>query len=199
MQHKLYADNYQERREETFLRAGGRYENILPNGERCPVKLGDWRITHSHQVQFEQLIMHHVNGDPENPDAEMIAVCWACHMRLHRKPGPGCKKASARKQGYEAIRRAYLMEVLARAGFFTWSTSNGCVGWQIGVLTGEASDHIDALGMCLHWLNAEVRDLQEALAHTQADNSHLTDQMIRTQQAEERRLFDAAIREPVCH
>jgi hypothetical protein len=198
MQAELYADNYQERREQTFLRACGRCENILDNGERCPVKLGDWRITHSKQLQFEQLLIHHVNGDPENPDAEMIAICWSCHMRLHRKPGPGRKKASARKRGYEIIRIPYLFALLARSGLATWSTADGRVGWQIGMLTGEANDSIDALLMALHWLSAEVRDLQEALAQAQAENQRLTDRIIRTQQAEERRLVDVAIREPAC-
>jgi hypothetical protein len=198
MQAKLYAENYQERREQIFLRAGGRCENLLDNGERCPVRLGDWRITHSKQLQFEQLIIHHPNGDPENPDAEMVAICWACHMRLHRKPGPGRTKASARKRGYEVIRIPHLMVMLARVGLSTWSTENGRVAWQIGMLTSEANDHIDALTMALHWLSAEGRDLQEALAHAQAENRRLTDRIIRTQQAEERRLFDAAIRETVC-
>src|SRR6266567_4770925 len=108
MQAKLYAANYAQRRIETLNRSGGRCENILANEKRCPVRLGDWRITHSYQLQFEQLLIHHPNGDPENPDAEMIAVCWACHMRLHRRPGPGRKKASARKQGYDVIRIPYL-------------------------------------------------------------------------------------------
>ena len=197
MQYKLYADNYQERREQTFLRAAGQCENILDNGERCPVKLGDLRITRSHQLQFEQLLIHHVNGDPENPDAEMIAICWACHMRLHRKPGPGRKKASARKRGYEVIRIPHLMALLARAGLATWSTENGRVGWQICTLASEANDHIDALTMVLHWLSAEVCDLQETLIRTQTENLHLTDIITRTQCAEQRRLFDAAIREPV--
>lgn len=195
MQAKLYASNYQQRREETFTRSGGQCENTLANGERCPVKLGDWRITHSYQLQFEQLIIHHVNGDPENPDAVMIAICWACHMRLHRKPGPGRTKANARKQGYEVIRIPYLMEMLARVGLSTWTTANGRVGWQIGALASEANDPLDALMMALHWLSAEVRDLQEALAQARAEHLRLTDLIIRTQQAEWRRQQDAAIRQ----
>jgi len=198
MQAKLYASNYQQRREETFLRSGGRCENILANGKRCPVKVGDWRITHSKQLQFEQLIIHHPHGDPENPDAEMLAICWACHMRLHRKPGPGRTKANARKQGYDVIRIPYLMEMLVRAGFSTWTTANGRVGWQMGALASEANDPIDALLMALHWLDAEVRDLQETLIRTQGENVRLTDRSIRTQQAEERRLVDAALRETSC-
>jgi len=197
MQARLYAENYQQRREETFLRACGRCENLLDNGERCPVKFGDLRITRSHQLQFEQLLIHHVNGDPENPDAMMIAICWACHMRLHRRPGPGRKKAAARKRGYEVMRIPHLMAMLARAGFHTWVTEDEHVGWQMGVLASEANDHIDALTMALHWLDAEGRDLQEALAQAQAENQRLTDIITRTQCAEQRRQQGAAIREPV--
>jgi hypothetical protein len=195
VQAKLYAANYQERREETFLRSGGRCEHILPDGQRCPVKLGDWRITRSKQVQFEQLLIHHPNGDPENPDAETMAVCWGCHMRLHRQPGPGRPKASARKQGYDVIRVPYLMELLVRAGFSTWTTTNGSISWQIGPLHGSANDPIDALLMALHWLQSEVRDLQEALSQAQAENRQLTDRMTRMQCAEQRRLMDAALRD----
>jgi hypothetical protein len=198
MQAKLYANNYQERREETFLRAGGQCENTLANGERCPVRLGDWRITRSKQLQFEQLLIHHPNGDPENPNAGMLAVCWACHIRLHRKPGHGRKKARARKQGYEVVRVRHLMEVLARVGLATWATTNGRIGWQIGTLESSANDHIDALLMALHWLDAEVRDRQESLIRTQRENVRLTDRIIRTRQAEERRHLNAAIRETVC-
>jgi hypothetical protein len=167
MQAKLYHNNYPQRRAETFERAAGQCENILANGIRCPVRLGHCRITRSRQIQFEQLLIHHINGDPENPDAEMIAICWACHMRLHRKPGPGRKKASARKQGYEVIRLPYLMELLARVGFFTWLTPDGRVGWQIGKLESSANDHIDALTMALHWMAGEIHDLQNKLDQLQ--------------------------------
>lgn len=166
MQAKLYAANYAQRREETFIRATGQCENIL-NGERRPVRAGDWRVTRSKQLQFEQLIIHHVNSDQENPDAVMIATCWTCHMRLHRKPGPGRTTTSTRKQGYEVIRIPYLMDLLARAGFHTWSTANGRIGWQIGELESLANDHVDALTMALHWLTGEIRDLQSKLDHLQ--------------------------------
>ena len=198
MQTKLYAPNYPERREEIFVRSGGQCENILPDGERCPVKLGDLRITRSRHLQFEELLIHHPNGDPENPDADMLAVCWACHMRLHRKAGPGRPKAEARKQGYEVIRIPYLMALLARAGFSTWSTPAGRVGWQIGALASEANDSIEALTMALHWMAGEMRDLQDALARTEADNRRLTDMIVRTQQAEERRQCDAALQAIGC-
>jgi hypothetical protein len=224
VQAKLYAENYAQRRIETLNRSGGRCENILANGKRCPVRWGDWRITRSHQLQFEQLLIHHPNGDPENPDAEMIAVCWACHMRLHQQPGPGRKKASAQKQGYEVIRIPYLMDLLTRAGLHTWSTANGYIGWQIGTLASEANNHIEALTMALHWMVGEIHDLQNKLdqlqenstmpvqtsrpiqqereqdltIHLQQDEQERQRQLdieIRTCQASERRLVDAALRE----
>jgi hypothetical protein len=162
MNKALYADNYPVRRQEAFLRAAGQCEHLL-NGERCKVRLGDWRVTRSKQLQFEQLICHHVNGDPENPEAELLIICWACHMRLHRKPGPGRKKASARKQGYEVIRIPHLLSLLTCAGFHTWTLPSGSTGWQIGPFQSEAHDPVDAIVMALHWLEAEVRDLQEKL------------------------------------
>lgn len=208
MQAKLYAPNYPERREETFARAAGRCENILADGERCPVSLGMWRITRSRQLQFEQLIIHHPDGDPENPNARMLAICWACHMRLHRQPGPGRPKASARKQGYDVIRVPYLMELLAtRAGFSTWPTPTGAVGWQIGPLTGEANDSIGALMMALHWLVGEIRDQQNQLDQLQekcpmptptfrpTPQQREQDIALRLQGAEQRRACDLALRQ----
>jgi hypothetical protein len=159
MNKALYAPNYPQRREEAFLRAAGQCENLL-NGERCKVRLGDWRTTRSKQLQFEQLICHHVNGDPENPEAELLIICWACHMRLHRQPGPGRKKASARKQGYEAIRIPHLLKRLACSSFHTWTRPDGSTGWQIGQFFGEANDPVDAIAIALHWLEAEVRTPQ---------------------------------------
>lgn len=207
MQAKLYASNYWQRREEIFIRSGGQCENILPTGERCTVKLGDLRITRSRQLQFEQLLIHHPNGDPENPDAEMLAVCWACHMRLHRKPGPGRPKASAQKQGYEVVRVPYLMQLLATsAGFCTWPTPSGRVRWQIGPLTGEANDAIGALMMALHWLVGEIRDLQSQLDHLQEQTMPVSrfrptphqreqDMTLRLQDAEQRRACDRFLRQ----
>jgi hypothetical protein len=202
MQAKLYAPNYPQRREAIFARSEGQCENKLAGGERCTVQLGDWRITHSHQLQFEQLLIHHPNGDPENPEAEMLAVCWACHMRLHRKPGPGRPKAGARKQGYDVIRVPYLMELLARAGFFTWPTPDGRVGWQIGTLASEANDSIDALTMALYWMAGEIRDLQNELDQLQENSTMPTstqqerDIALRLHDAEQRRAHDQYIRQP---
>ncbi len=199
MNKKLYAPNYEQRRALAFLRSGGRCENILAStGQRCPVKLGDMRITRSGWLQFEQLICHHPNNDPENPDAELLFVCWACHMRLHRRPGPGRKKASARKCGYEAIRVPHLMELLACSGLATWSLPDGGVGWRIDALTGSARDSIEAIAIALHWLSSEIRELQSKLDQA-ACAPTLTpgerDLIVRRRDAERRRASDRALRE----
>lgn len=197
MQAELYAENYPARRVEAFIRSGGQCENMLSREKRCPVKLGDMRITRSGWLQFEQLICHHPNGDPENPDAELLFVCWACHMRLHRRPGPGRSKASARKQGYQVIRIPPLMEKLASAGLLSWEQPDGRIGWQIGTLCGEAHDHIEAITTAVHWAVGELRSLQETLEQVQTDvlTPEERDLIVRRRDAERRRASDRALRE----
>src|SRR5207248_3131836 len=148
-------------------------------------------------LYFEQLLIHHPNDDPWNPDAEMVAVCASCHMILHRKPD-GKVKVPPRKHGYKVIGTDHLLHRLAGVGFSASYTDDCRVIWQLGPLTSEAVDMLDALTMCLHWLGAEVRDLQEGLANAQRDNRRLTDIVIRTRQAEERRQCDAAFRASGC-
>jgi len=202
MMHDLYADNYQERRQETLLRAAGRCENKIVDADgqiiwRCPNRLGTFKISHAYNAYFEPLLIHHPNHDPENPHAEMIAVCASCHMKLHRKPDAS-GKTLAKKQGYTVVSIKHLLIRLTSAGFCVYPSEAYRVTWRVGPLTAEAADALDAICMAMHWLSAEVRDLQETLAETLAEHRRLTDRMIRTQQAEERRFFDAAIRQPVC-
>jgi len=183
MMRELYADNYPQRRLEVLLRAEGRCEHIV-NGQRCSNRLGTFKISHSYQPYFEQLYMHHPNDDPENPDAEMIAVCASCHMRLHRQPGSN-GKASAKKQGYKVVRLDQLLNSLAATGFSASFNEECRVSWRFDPcgFQEDAADMLDALAMCLHWLGGEVRDLQEALVQAQA---------------KPRRLRDAALREIAC-
>jgi hypothetical protein len=196
MMRELYAPNYPQRREAALLRAAGRCENIN-DGRRCPNQIGMLKISHAHNLYFEQLFVHHVNDDPENEDAELICYCAACHMRAHRQPIAG-GKASRHKQGYRAVKLERLLCSLAAAGFSASYNEECRVTWQLGPFVGEAADMLDALTMCLHWFSAEVRDLQEALASAQAENRRLTDIVIRTRQAEERCQSDAALRAIGC-
>jgi hypothetical protein len=173
MMRDLYAYNYPQRRLETLLRAEGRCENMV-DGQRCSNRLGTFKISHS----------HHPNDDPENPDAEMIAVCASCHMRLHRQPGSN-GKASSKKQGYKVVRLDQLLHSLAATGFSASFNEECRVSWRFDPcgFQADAADMLDALAMCLHWLGGEVRDLQEALVQAQA---------------KQRRLRDAALREIAC-
>jgi hypothetical protein len=194
MMRELYAPNYQQRREAALLRAAGQCEKII-DGQRCPNQVGTLKISHAHNLYFEQLYVHHVNGDPENDEAELICYCASCHMRAHRQPGPG-GKAAPRKQGYRVVKLEQLLCSLAAVGFSAYHNEECRVTWRFEPcgFQADAADMVDALVMCLHWLGAEVRDLQEALASAQAENRRLTDRIVRTQQAEERRQGDAALR-----
>ena len=192
MMRELYAPNYPQRREAALLRAAGQCEKII-DGQRCPNRAGRLKISHAHNLYFEQLYVHHVNDDPENEDAELICYCASCHMKAHRQPPVAGGKAAPRKQGYRVVKLEQLLCSLAAVGFSARYTEECRVIWQLGPFCGEAADMLDALTMCLHWLNAEVRDLQEALADSQGENRRLTDIVIRTRQAEERRQCDAAL------
>ncbi len=138
--------------------------------------------------------MHHPNDDPENPDAEMLAVCASCHMKLHRQPGPN-GKASSRKQGYKVISVEHLLCRLAAVGFTVAPNEECRVEWSIGPFAAEATDPIDALLMALHWLTAEVGDLQRELVQLRAECHRLTDVQTRMGQAEEHHFTDAGLRE----
>ena len=196
MMHDLYAPNYAQRRLEVLLRSGGQCEKII-DGQRCTNQVGTLKISHAHNLYFEQLFVHHVNDDPENEQAELICYCASCHMKAHRQPIAG-GKAAARKQGYRVVRIEQLLCSLAAVGFSASYNEEGRVNWQLGPFRSEAADLLDAVTMCLHWLGAEARDLQNALARAEAENRRLTDMVIRARQADERRHVNAAIRETVC-
>ncbi len=171
MQNSLYADNYQARRLETLLRAKGRCEGIV-GGKRCPNRLGTFKISHAHNPCFESLHVVHVNDDPENPNAELKALCPACHMRLHRQPGSN-GKAAPRKQGYKVIGIAQLLLKLTGAGFSTCQDEEGRTCWQLGPLEAVAADPVEAIIMAMHWLGAEVGNLQAELARVKVQLAEL--------------------------
>jgi len=193
MMRDLYADNYRERRLEALLRSGGQCEQIIDE-KRCPNRVGILKISHAHNIYFEQLYVHHVNDDPENEEAELICHCASCHMRAHRQPGSN-GKASRQKRGYQVVRLDQLLLRLAAVGFSASANEECRVNWRFGPFEAEAADILDAFIMCFHWLGAEIRDLQEALGQAQAEQLRLTDIVTRTGQAQERRLCDAALRE----
>lgn len=194
MMRELYASNYPERRLEALIRSEGRCEHVM-DGKRCPNRLGTFKVSHAGNACFEQLYIHHPNHDPWNPEAELLAVCSSCHMRLHRQPEQDGKVAP-KKQGYRVIGTGHLLNHLAGVGFAARYTEECRVAWRFDPCgyEAEAVDMVDALVMCLHWASREVCDLQEALARARRENRRLTDRLIRTHQAEERRQCDAALR-----
>ena len=199
MMRELYAPNYEARRLETLMRSEGRCENTMVDGTgqviwRCPHRLGIFKISHAYNPCFEQLLIHHPNDDPWNPDAIMIAVCASCHMKLHRKPDTD-GKVPARKQGYKVVSMERLLCRLAAVGF-TVTPNEGCrFTWSIGPFAAEAADQLDAFVMALHWLTAEVGALQRELGQLRAECQRLTDVQTRMRLADERRLTDAGLRE----
>lgn len=196
---ELYADNYNQRRLEALLRSGGRCENVI-DGRRCPNRIGVLKVSHAHNIYFEQMYVHHVNGDPENPNAELLICCASCHMKLHRKPNMD-GTVPPRKSGYKVISLACLLDHLVGVGFSASHNEECRVTWRFDPCgyEAEAADMLDALATCLHWLGAEVRDLQEALAQSQAEQRRLTDMLICRDQGEEQDLCDAALRGAACY
>ncbi len=180
MMRELYAPNYPERRLEALLRSGGQCENII-DGKRCPNRIGMLKVSHAHNIYFEQLYVHHVNDDPENPEAELICYCASCHMKAHRLPDSN-GKSSPRKRGYQVVKLDSLLLRLAGVGFTVTPNEECRFNWSIGPFTAEAADPIDALVMALHWLTAEVGDLQRELEQQRTARHSPTDGQIRLQQ-----------------
>ncbi len=195
MMRELYAPNYPQRRLEALIRSEGQCEHVI-DGKRCPNRLGTFKISRAGNACFEQLYIHHPNHDPWNPEAELVVVCSGCHMRLHRQPEQD-GKTLPRKRGYRVIGTDHLLSHLGGVGFSAHYNEECRVSWRFDPcgFQADAADMSDALVMCLHWLGGEVRDLQEALAYAQTEQRRLTDIITRTDQAEERRRCDAALRE----
>src|SRR5258708_29392442 len=104
MRQELYAANLRTRREAALLRSEGQCEHLLTdehgNAVRCPNRIGVFKISHAHNPCFEQLHLHHPNGDPENPNAEVLLYCSSCHMKMNRNPGTTGQEPP-RKQDYQ--------------------------------------------------------------------------------------------------
>ncbi len=168
MQASLYAANYPKRRREALLRSEGRCEQLLENGQRCSHRIGVLRISRAGNPLFEQLLVHHPNQDPWNPEAELLVVCSRCHMRLHRQPSEPGKKAAARKHGYHVMSLDHLNVRLQDVGLLLVPTEEGRIRWQAGPFEAEAEDVVTALTMAAHWLIAEVSDTRHEIALLQA-------------------------------
>lgn len=138
----LYAGNYEERRQETLMQAAGRCENML-DGQCCKRRLGTFKISRVYNPCFEQLLIHHPNNDPWNPDADMIAVCASCHMKLHRNPATS-GKVPPRKPGYKVVSMEFLLDRLAGVSFSASFNEECRVSWRFAPC-GFQADTADVL------------------------------------------------------
>jgi hypothetical protein len=153
MQQHLYPADWKLRAAACLARAGYRCED-------CGIPHGVLRVgKKSKSPYIVYLHAAHVNHDPENPQAALRALCPSCHMkhdrRTERKPAP------ARRQGYQLISATRLVKEARGAGLYISQQGYRYV-WQIGDLTGIATDVLDAIGSALHCL------LMERLEEVQA-------------------------------
>lgn len=51
--------------------------------QQCGIRHGERRIGITHGNEYKVFLAAcHVNHDPENPDAVLVALCQACHLKM---------------------------------------------------------------------------------------------------------------------
>jgi hypothetical protein len=145
MQECLYPENWKQRSHACISQAGYRCEH-------CGIAHRAVRFTRRGIPYFVHLHAAHIHHDPHNPSAELRALCPSCHMRHDRNTER--KWVAARKQGYPVISLTRLTIGVRAAGLHIIQ-EGACYSWQIGDLSGEASDVLDAIGSALHCLLME--------------------------------------------
>jgi len=146
MQHQLYPADWRLRAHACLAQAGYRCEDCgMPHGV---LRVG--RRSKSPYVVY--LHAAHVNHDPDNPQAELRALCPSCHMKYDRHTER--KQITARKQGYHVVSTTRLVIEVRSAGLHITQEGDG-YSWQIGELTGMATDVLDAIASSLHCLRME--------------------------------------------
>ena len=90
-----YPANWEELALECKRRAGWRCEY-------CGVRHGEKRIGRIHGTEYTVVLAAcHVHHDPENPDAVLIGLCQACHLRHD-----GVQHGRTRKRNQRQAERA---------------------------------------------------------------------------------------------
>ena len=146
MQQHLYPADWKLRAAACLSRAGYRCED-------CGTPHSLLRIgKKSKRPYIVYLHAAHVNHDPENPQAELRALCPSCHMKHDRRTERA--HVAARKQGYQVISATRLLIEARGAGLHIRQEGDRYT-WQIGDLTGIATDVLDAIGSALHCLGME--------------------------------------------
>lgn len=146
MHHSLYPSDWKLRAAVCLAQAGYRCED-------CGTPHGVLRVgNRSKSPYIVYLHAAHINHDPENPQAELRALCPSCHMKHDRRTER--TRMAARKQGYHVISATRLVLEARGAGLHITQQGDR-FRWQIGDLSGLATDVLDAIGSALHCLAME--------------------------------------------
>lgn len=146
MQDDIYPADWKLRAAAWLARAGYRCE-------ACGIAHGVLRVgKRSKSPYIVYLHAAHINHEPENPQAELRALCPSCHMKHDRRTERAC--SSAHRQGYQLISATRLVLEARSAGLHICQQDDR-ICWQIGDLTGIATDVLDAIGSALHCLVME--------------------------------------------
>ncbi len=149
MQHDLYPPDWKQRAKACLERANYRCEH-------CRIPHGTLRVGKYHRnLYFVHLHAAHINHDPDNPQAELQALCPSCHLKHDRQSERGHVWA-IRRQGYQVVSVVRFIAEARSAGLHITQQGRR-YAWQIGHLSGLARDPLDALGHALHGLMMEVR------------------------------------------
>ena len=158
MQHHLYPADWRIRAQACLERADYRCEH-------CGIRQGTLRVgKHHYNLYFVHLHAAHVNHDPHNPQAELRALCPACHMRHDRRTEYETQGRSLpKRRGYQSITLERVLRAARAAGLCISpdAESGTGVSWIIGDLSGTAVDVLEAISSALHCLYRE-RVEQEA-------------------------------------
>jgi hypothetical protein len=152
MQHHLYPADWRSRAQACLERAGYRCE-------ACGLRHGSLRVgKHRYNLYVVHLHAAHVNHDPANPQAELRALCPACHLKYDRRTEsltpPG--HSFPRRRGYQPMTLERVLGAARSGGLAILPAESGTgYRWCIGDLAGSAPDVLEAIGQALHALGME--------------------------------------------
>lgn len=102
-----YPANWDEMSKACKDRAGWRCQR-----QQCGAAHGDLRIGLVSGKEYTVVIAAcHVNHDPENPDAQLISLCQACHMKLDGLQHARTRRRRERAEFIEMQRAAGQLEM----------------------------------------------------------------------------------------
>lgn len=92
---KLYHPNFKKRSAACVKRAGYACQE-------CGIKKGTERMSRKGNPFKEQIHAHHVNHDPGNPRAKLIALCTKCHFKADSEHHAKNQRRTHYRKEYEA-------------------------------------------------------------------------------------------------